>query len=120
MSASPAISFDVFQAIADPTRRRLIDMLGTGGELPVKDLAAPFDMSQPAISQHLRVLRAAGLVTFRRVGRMHYYALDAIVLKIVYDWVGHYEQFWTDRLAALGAYLDHAHPPDPESARDVP
>src|SRR5438552_11123543 len=66
---------DVYQAIADPTRRQILDLLA-GAELPVNDLAAPFAMSRPAISQHLRVLREAGLVTDRKAGRQRLYRLQ--------------------------------------------
>jgi len=102
---------DVFAAIADPTRRRLLDAL-RGGERSVGSLAAPFGdaMSRPAVSQHLRVLRRAGLVAERRVGRERRYRLQAAPLAEVADWVGHYERFWADKLAALGRLLDEEAP----------
>ena len=96
---------DVFSAIGEPTRRRLLDLLGRG-EQPVNRLAQPFRMTRPAISQHLRVLRHAGLVTVRRVGRERRYRLRAKPLEEVYDWVAHYERFWRKKLKALGKYLD--------------
>ncbi len=96
---------DVFRAVSDETRRGILDALGQG-EKPVTELADPFRMSQPAISQHLKVLRQAGLVSERRVGRQRVYRLEAERLKTVYDWVSHYETFWTDKLARLGSYLD--------------
>jgi DNA-binding transcriptional ArsR family regulator len=96
---------DVFQAIADPTRRGLLDLLAAG-EQPVTRLAAPFPMSRPAISQHLRVLRRAGLVSERRVGRERRYRLQPEPLREVSDWLRHYERFWLGKLAALGDYLD--------------
>jgi len=95
----------VFHAIAEPTRRRLVDLLGRG-EQPVNRLAAGFAMTRPAISQHLGVLRRAGLVTLRRVGREHRYRLRAARLREVYDWVVHYERFWKKKLKALGDYLN--------------
>jgi DNA-binding transcriptional ArsR family regulator len=84
---------DVFDAIASPVRRALLDEL-TGGARSVRDLAAPFQMSRPAVSQHLRVLRTAGLVAEERVGRERHYRLDARPLRAVADWTAHYEQFW--------------------------
>ena len=96
---------DVFAAIGEPTRRRLLDLLGNG-EQAVNRLAQPFRMTRPAISQHLRVLRHAGLVTVRRVGRERRYRLRAKPLEQVYDWVTHYERFWRKKLKALGDYLD--------------
>ena len=95
---------EVFHAISDPTRRRLLDLLGKG-ERPVTVLAAPFAMTRPAISQHLRILRQAGLVRERRAGRERRYRLCAAPLRQVYDWVAHYERFWRTKLAALGEHL---------------
>ncbi|MBI3661990.1 MAG: winged helix-turn-helix transcriptional regulator [Acidobacteria bacterium] len=95
----------VYYAIGDPTRRRLLDALGRGPR-HVNDLARPFAMSRPAISQHLRILRDAGLVSMRRAGRERHYRLRAARLRQVYDWVAHYEKFWTRGLKALGDYLD--------------
>jgi DNA-binding transcriptional ArsR family regulator len=96
---------DVFAAISDPTRREILDRLG-GGDLTVSELAEPFEMSQPAVSQHLRILRQAGLVSQQREGRFRRYRLNAEGLKHVYDWVSHYKRFWTKKLTSLGEYLD--------------
>lgn len=96
---------DVFQAIADPTRRALLDLIAMG-EFPVKSLSERFAMSRPAVSQHLRVLREAGLVSEHRVGREHYYQLRPEALHVVSAWVAKYEGFWTERLDALGEQLD--------------
>ncbi|EDX82370.1 transcriptional regulator, ArsR family protein [Synechococcus sp. PCC 7335] len=104
MSRSPA-NTDVFAAVADPTRRSLLDHLQKG-EQPVKQLAAPFDMSLPAISQHLSVLCKVGLVTQRREGRQRFYRLTPEPLKQISDWVIGYEHFWRDKLASLGEYLE--------------
>lgn len=94
-----------FRAISDPTRREILDRLSVG-EQPAGELGSHFAISQPAMSQHLRVLREAGLVTTRREGRRRLYRLEPRPLREVYDWVAHYEHFWTDKLAALGEYLD--------------
>ncbi|MBD2091324.1 helix-turn-helix transcriptional regulator [Microcoleus sp. FACHB-1515] len=104
MSRSTA-SADIFHAIADPTRRAILDQLQRG-EQPVKHLAEPFGMSLPAISQHLQVLCAAGLVTQQRRGRQRIYRLNPTSLKPISDWVSQYEQFWTAKLDALGQYLE--------------
>ena len=96
---------DVYLAIADPTRRRLLDLLGTG-ERPVNALATPFRMSRPAISQHLRILRRVGLVDVRKDGRERRYRVRGERLREVFDWVAHYEKFWTEKLHSLGRYLD--------------
>jgi DNA-binding transcriptional ArsR family regulator len=96
---------NVFQAIADPTRRRILELLAES-ERPVKELAEPFRMSQPAISQHLKVLREAGLVSDRREGRHHHYRLNPEPLRDVADWVARYQRFWQRRLGALERYLE--------------
>jgi DNA-binding transcriptional ArsR family regulator len=101
----PAASTDIFQAIADPTRRALLDRL-RDGEQPVKQLAEPFNMSLPAISQHLQILCEAGLVEVRKAGRQRLYRLNPEPLKEVSDWITHYEQFWQEKLDALGKYLE--------------
>jgi DNA-binding transcriptional ArsR family regulator len=77
------------------------------GERTVTQLCALFDTTQPAVSQHLKVLRDAGLVSHRRVGRMRYYTLDARPLRKVFDWAAHYERFWQAKLDALAELLAH-------------
>jgi DNA-binding transcriptional ArsR family regulator len=79
----------VFHALADPTRRALLVLLATA-ERPVLEMAAPFRMSQPAISQHLRVLRRAGLVSSRPAGRRRLYRIEAAPLREMLEWA---EQF---------------------------
>jgi DNA-binding transcriptional ArsR family regulator len=96
---------DVFLAIAHPTRRAILDRL-RHREQPVLALAEPFDMTLPAVSQQLRILRRAGLVRERRVGRQRLYRLDPEPLEDVRDWMRHYEKFWGRRLKHLGDYLD--------------
>jgi DNA-binding transcriptional ArsR family regulator len=96
---------DVFTAIAHPVRRRLLDLLVTG-EQPVHRLAMPFEMSRPAISQHLRVLRDVGLVSERRSGRERRYRLRPDGLRQVREWLATYDRFWQERLVALGDHLD--------------
>ena len=96
---------DVFSAIAHPVRRQLLDLLVTGDQ-PVRSLAAHFATTRPAISQHLRILLDAGLVTERRAGRERHYRLQAERLQEVESWVRHYEGFWRQKLSALNTYLD--------------
>jgi DNA-binding transcriptional ArsR family regulator len=95
---------DPFYAIADGTRRRLLDLLGNG-EVAVSELAENFDMTLPAVSQHLRVLREAGLVTHRASGRQRLYRASPRPLSVVHAWTGRYERFWRRRLGTLGDYL---------------
>jgi DNA-binding transcriptional ArsR family regulator len=96
---------DVFRAVSDPTRRAILDLLEEG-EKTVTELTQPFPISQPALSQHLSVLKRAGVVTVRRDGRFSFYQLNPVPLKVIYDWVGHYERFWRQRLDRLGDYLE--------------
>ena len=98
---------DVFRAIADPTRRELLALVAEG-ERPVRQLASTFAMSRPAVSQHLRILLDAGLVTERKVGRERYYRLNADPLREISLWVRQYEEFWRERLDALGRHLEHS------------
>jgi DNA-binding transcriptional ArsR family regulator len=99
--AQPA---DRFGALADATRRHLLERLA-GSDLTVGDLRAGLDISQAAVSQHLRVLRAAGLVSSRQEGRNVYYRLRPAGLTDLRDWLDGLERFWQARLAALGDYL---------------
>jgi DNA-binding transcriptional ArsR family regulator len=96
---------NVFRAVADSTRREILDLLGRG-DLPVMALAGSFKMTLPAVSQHLRVLRKAGLVKERRAGRQRIYTLRAKPLREVADWVRYYERFWDKRLKRLRDHLD--------------
>jgi DNA-binding transcriptional ArsR family regulator len=99
-----AAATDAFHAIADPTRRAMLDRLRTG-ELSAGDLAEGIQLSQPALSKHLRVLRDSGLVSVREEGRFRYYGLVSPAMREVADWVGHFETFWPDKLEGLGKHL---------------
>jgi DNA-binding transcriptional ArsR family regulator len=104
--ARPAAHEDVFRAIADPTRRAMLDLLSQRGEQPAGALGKPFHITPPAVSRHLRVLKVAGLVAERKDGRQRLYSLRPGPLREVVDWARHYERFWQGKLAALGAVLD--------------
>ena len=104
----PLSEWDVYKAIADPNRRIVLDIL-MRGEQPVSAILARIELSQPALSQHLKVLRDVGLVRQRRSGRERIYALDPKPLKEISDWIEHYEKFWTQKLAALGEHLERKH-----------
>jgi DNA-binding transcriptional ArsR family regulator len=96
----------VFRATGDTTRRAMLDMLRVR-ERTVTELAEPFKMSQPAVSQHLKVLREADLVRVKKAGRQRVYSIHSTPLREIYDWVEHYRKFWDRRLDTLGAYLDN-------------
>ena len=93
-----------FAALADPTRRAILARLSTG-EANVTELARPFDMSQPAISKHLKVLERAGLITRGREAQWRPCRLSPEPLKHVSDWVEHYRVIWEERLDRLDLYL---------------
>jgi DNA-binding transcriptional ArsR family regulator len=96
----------VFAAVASPARRQLLGLLLEHGPLPVQDLAAHFAMRRPSVSEHLRVLREAGLVSERKAGRRRYYHLEPQPLQDVWQWLSPYEQFWRQKLSGLRDLLD--------------
>ncbi|HEX9014781.1 MAG TPA: metalloregulator ArsR/SmtB family transcription factor [Chloroflexota bacterium] len=105
MAATVESEPEVFGAISHPARRRMLDLL-TDGDRPVNAIAEHFEMSRPAVSQHLRVLLDAGLVTEQRHGRERRYRLAPECLAPVRDWIAHYERFWDDRLQRLQERLE--------------
>jgi DNA-binding transcriptional ArsR family regulator len=98
------IQTEVFRALSDPTRRAVFERLAHG-EASVSELTARFDVSQPAISQHLAVLRRAKLVSERREGRHAYYRAEPQGLAPLIDWIDRYQTFWHARLARLKVVL---------------
>jgi len=95
----------IFQALADPSRRAILESL-TRGEAAVKDLTACFDISQPAVSQHLALLKDAGLICGRKDGRSVYYRVEPKGMKPLIDWVAHYRAFWTEHVDRLEKLLE--------------
>ena len=98
-------STDVYHAIADPTRRAILDRL-RGGGVAVSELAAGFDMTRPAVSKHLRVLRDARLVREDRNGRQRVYRLTPGPLRELSLWVESYRNFWPANLMSLKRHLE--------------
>ncbi|MEU6712332.1 metalloregulator ArsR/SmtB family transcription factor [Nonomuraea sp. NPDC046802] len=96
----------VFAALASPARRELLRLLREEGAQPAGRLAERFDMSRPSVSEHLKVLRDAGLVAETRRGRERHYRLEATPLLEIRDWLTPYERFWRERLADLTTLLD--------------
>jgi DNA-binding transcriptional ArsR family regulator len=93
-----------FSALADPTRRAILARLALG-ETSVTDLAAPFEMSMPAVSKHLKVLERAGLITRGRAAQWRPCRIDVEALRPVDDWLARYRQLWEERFDRLDAYL---------------
>jgi DNA-binding transcriptional ArsR family regulator len=97
-----------FSALSDPTRRALLARLAEG-DASVSELAAPFAMSLPAISKHLRVLEQAGLIERTKDGRVHRLRLVAQPLHDAAAWIAHYRHFWEQQLESLADYLRDLH-----------
>ena len=95
---------DVFQAIADPNRRAIIELLSKG-RLPLNEVAAHFEVSRPAISKHVKILAECGLIIMRPQGRERYCEVQLGPLQQVADWTERYRQFWNQKLDALGSFL---------------
>src|ERR671914_2472178 len=98
--ARAATTADAFNAVAEPRRREILDLL-VGGERPVNDLVDALGLAQPQVSKHLRVLREVGMVQVREQGRQRLYRLNGHALKPIHDWVKLYERSWSERFEAL-------------------
>lgn len=101
---------DVFAAIANPARREVLRLLREEGPQPVARLAAHFDMRRPSLSEHLKLLKDAGLVAERRSGRRRLYSLCPEPLRELAGWLAPYERFRRDRMTALADPLDDEEP----------
>jgi DNA-binding transcriptional ArsR family regulator len=106
-----------FTALADPTRRAILARLAEG-EATVTELAAPFDLSLPGVSKHLKVLQRSGLITQGRQAQWRPCRLEAGPLKDVSAWVDHYRRFWDERLDRLDEYLRELSKKEPKHGRD--
>jgi DNA-binding transcriptional ArsR family regulator len=95
----------IFAAVADPTRRTLLERLRERGPLSISELSADLPITRQAVTKHLDVLRASGLIRARREGRERLHELDAQPLRAVDDWLRPYAEFWDERIAALRRHL---------------
>jgi len=96
--ARAATTLDVFNAVAEPRRREILDVLGDGRERAVNEVVEAVGMPQPSVSKHLSVLLKVGVVTVTRNGQMRMYRLNGSSLKPVHDWVKTFEQYWSHQL----------------------
>jgi DNA-binding transcriptional ArsR family regulator len=104
---SPAAQLtSVMKTLADPTRRAVFERIASDGEIAATALVKASKVSQPAVSQHLRALRDAGLVVERREGRHIYYRPAPKGLAPLIDWLGYYEKFWRERFENLEKLLE--------------
>lgn len=99
--ARAATTSDVFNAIAEPRRREIVELLAARTEQDVTDLVRRLRLPQPAVSKHLGVLRKVGLVTVEKAGQRRVYRLNPKELKPVHDWLQTFERLWTDHLDAI-------------------
>lgn len=97
MSRAPTTS-DVFNALAEPKRREIVVLLATASPRAVGELVDAMELPQPAVSKHLAVLRAVGVVTVEKAGKSRLYALNPAELKPVHDWIKQFEQLWASQL----------------------
>jgi DNA-binding transcriptional ArsR family regulator len=107
-----------FSALADPTRRAILSSLA-GGERSVGELAAPFKVSAPAISRHLRVLESAGLLSRTKHGRIHRCRLEAKPMRDAAEWMVRYRAFWEGQLDSLERYLKEERVTAPRRGREA-
>ncbi|MEB3021917.1 ArsR/SmtB family transcription factor [[Mycobacterium] crassicus] len=101
---------DVFMAMASPARRRLLELLADGPRT-AGDLAAQFDLSRPAVAEHLQVLRRAALVRDEAVGRQRIYHIEPAPLEQVSAWLHPFESFWRERLRSMAELLENEEEP---------
>jgi DNA-binding transcriptional ArsR family regulator len=110
----------VMRVLADPTRRAVFEQIAQGGELTVGALTEQNNVSQPAISQHVRALKEAGLLGERREGRQIHYRCEPRGLAPLVDWLGVYAVFWRERFANLKTVLKEMDDDEPGQGRDHP
>jgi DNA-binding transcriptional ArsR family regulator len=109
-----------FAALADPTRRALLAQLGRRESFSVSELARPHSMSLPAVMKHLDVLSAAGLIRRSKIGRTVSCRLAAAPMEHAVNWLNRYQQFWSNQLDRLAAFVEEdSCPPNPASASPV-
>jgi DNA-binding transcriptional ArsR family regulator len=115
--ARAATTTDAFNAVAEPRRRQILDLLA-GGERPVNALVTATGLAQPQVSKHLRVLREVGAVEVRGDGRQRLYRLHGPALKPIHDWVKAYEETWSERFRALDEVLQELTQEEHDDDRD--
>jgi DNA-binding transcriptional ArsR family regulator len=114
MPRAPTTS-DVFNAIAEPRRRQIVELLARRGALAVGTLVVMLGLPQPAVSKHLGVLRKVGVVAVTKQGKQRMYNLEADKLKIVHDWVKAFEELWGHQLDRIKERAERKSPEQTES-----
>jgi DNA-binding transcriptional ArsR family regulator len=106
MARAPTTT-DAFNAVAEPRRRAIIDLLASRGALAVGAIVATLGLAQPTVSKHLAVLREVGIVTVEQVGQHRVYRLQPQELRTMYDWLKQYERLWTHQLDRIKQRAEH-------------
>jgi DNA-binding transcriptional ArsR family regulator len=111
---------DVFSAIAQPTRRSIVEMLATSGQLPASVIASRFNLTPPAISQHLKILREARLLSMHKHRQQRIYQVNPEAVQQVEAWAKGVEALWADRLDRLEALLEQQARAEPTRRKAKP
>lgn len=98
-------TFDAFQVIADPSRRQILYLL-TQDSLSINSLAEHFDMSRPAVSKHIRILKDAGFISIQDVGRERYCSIRQDGFEELNEWIAYFETFWASKLKGLETLMN--------------
>ena len=101
----PTPMLDVFQVIADPSRRQMLKLLSKDS-LNIKALADNFDMSRPAVSKHIKILQAAGFISIHEIGRERHCILNRDGFKELQSWISYFDKFWSGKLKMLETILN--------------
>lgn len=99
------IRMDRFAALGEPNRRRMIEIIAAGGEVAASDISSQFEISAPAVSQHLKILREAELVRMEKRAQQRIYSLNPQGSDEMWEWLSQIRQFWNERFDALDALL---------------
>ena len=102
----PTATLDVFQVIADPSRRQMLQLL-TKDSLKINELAKSFDMSRPAVSKHIKILHSAGFISIQDIGRERYCILNQDGFNELQSWINHFDKFWISKLKKLETLLNN-------------
>ncbi len=102
-------TLDVFQVIADPSRRKMLRLLSKDS-LTINSLAENFDMSRPAVSKHIKIMYTAGFISIRVIGRERYCTLKQEGFDQLQEWISYFDKFWTSKLKKLDTLLNNQLP----------
>jgi len=99
------MGMDRFAALAEPNRRRMIEIIAANGKVSASDISSQFEISAPAVSQHLKILREAGIVTMEKKAQQRLYSINSQGVDEMWEWLNQLRQLWGEKLSALEEYL---------------